>query len=147
MKDFKLSEHRADVEKLLVYIPWLESKAGNSVSHIYNDNSLSQTTVPFPVYDATLLSFVNDALETSLMDENYMYDFAGYNVKTIYDEIAAVENATTTEGPLLCGVLSKYVLGGRTKGRVWSTAVEEGVFLAVLKQFKKLLEIWDKPLA
>ncbi len=147
MKDFKLSEHREDVEKLIAYIPWLESKAGSSVSRIYNENGLASTSVSFPVYDSMLLNFVNEASQTSLMDENYMYDFAGYNVKTVYDELMSIENATGTDGPFLCGILSKYVLGGRTKGSVWSTAVEEGIFLAVLKRFKVLLEIWDKPLA
>jgi len=34
-----------------------------------------------------------------------------------------------------------------TKASLWSIAVEEGIFLEILKKFKALLEIWDKPLA
>ena len=51
------------------------------------------------------------------------------------------------EAGILVAILSKYVLGGMTKGVLWGQAVEEGVFLAVLLRMKKLLEIWDAPLA
>lgn len=147
MKDFKLAEHRDEVNALIRYIPWLESKDGSSVSRIYNDNGLSSTTVSFPVYDPTLLSFVNEASKTTLMDTNYVYDLQGYNVRTPEDEKMAVEDATAKDGPFLCGVLSKYVLGGMTRSVLWNTAVEKGIFLAVLKKMKELLAIWDKPLA
>ena len=45
------------------------------------------------------------------------------------------------------GIMAKYVLGGMTKGKLWSEAVENGVFLQALLKIKELLEVWDKPLA
>lgn len=36
-------------------------------------------------------------------------------------------------------------MGGMTKGRMWSEAVESGVFLYVLKKMKANLDFWDKP--
>lgn len=147
MKDFKLSEHKDDVERLIAYIPWLESKVGQTVSRIYGDNNLSETSVTFPVYDSMLLNFVNEAQKTELMDKNYVYAYSGRFIKTVDDEKKAIEECTMADAGLLCGILSKYVLGGITKGTVWTTAVTEGVFLAVLKKMKQLLEIWDKPLA
>ena len=147
MKELKLSDYRADVDKLIVYIPWLESKVGNTVSHIYNDNDLSSSTVTFPVYDSTLLSFVNEASKTGLMDTNYMYAYSEYSLRDHDDERRAISEATVKDGALLSGILSKYVLGGMTRGTVWTEAVKEGIFLEVLKKMKQLLEIWDKPLA
>ncbi|MCR4960024.1 MAG: hypothetical protein K6A74_01115 [Lachnospiraceae bacterium] len=147
MKELKLSDYRADVDKLITYIPWLESKVGATVSHLYNDNDLSSSTVTFPVYDSTLLSFINDANSTSLMDTNYVYAISEYGLKTHDDERNAISEATVKDGALLSGILSKYVLGGMTRGTVWNEAVTEGIFLAVLKKMKQLLEIWDKPLA
>lgn len=147
MKDFVLSEHRADVDRLITYIPWLESKVGAKVSSTYNENGITQTSIAFPVYDAMLLNFVNEASKTELMDKNYVYAYSSYGIRTIEDEKRAIEEAGVTDGVVLVGILSKYVLGGTTKGTVWNTAVTEGIFLLILKQMKKILEIWDKPLA
>ena len=147
MKEIKLGDYRSDVEKLLKYLPWLESKVGNNVSRIYDDNGLSASSVVFPVYDSTLLNFVNEAASTGLMDENYAYVFSQNFIRTIADEKAAIEKATVTDCGILTGILSKYVLGGRTKGRLWTEAVYEGLFMLVLQKMKKLLEIWDSPLA
>lgn len=147
MEEFKLGEHRTDVERLLTYIPWLESKVGASVSSYYEGNDIKSNSFSFPVYETMLLNFVNEASKTSLMDSNYIYAYSGRNLKTPEDEKAAIENAGLTDGNLLVGILSRYVLGGMTKGKLWTVAVEEGIFLAVLKKMKKLLEIWDQPLA
>lgn len=147
MEEFKLGEHRQDVERLLSYIPWLESKVGASVSSYYEGNDIKNNSFSFPVYETMLLNFVNEASKTTLMDTNYVYAYSGRGLNTPEDEIAAIEKAGLTDSGLLIGILSKYVLGGMTKGKLWTVAVEEGVFLAVLLRMKKLLEIWDKPLA
>lgn len=146
MKDIHLSEHRDEIERLLTYVPWLESKCGSNVSREYTSSDLS-ATVSFPVYDSTLLSFVNEASKMGLMDDNYVYAYSTYGMRTIEDEKEVIENAGVKDGDALCGVLSKYVLGGMIKGSMWTTAVKEGIFLMVLNRMKKLLEIWDAPLA
>ncbi|MBO7333536.1 MAG: hypothetical protein J6U67_01450, partial [Lachnospiraceae bacterium] len=70
-----------------------------------------------------------------------------YGLKTFEDERRAIEDAGVKDGDVLCGILTRYVKGGITKGIVWTDAVREGIFLLVLKKMKKLLEIWDAPLA
>ena len=45
---------------------------------------------------------------------------------------------------ILRGILSRYVLGGRTKAALWGEAVQENIFLLVLKQMRKLVDYWDK---
>ena len=46
---------------------------------------------------------------------------------------------------MLKGILSKYVLEGMRKGRRWSEAVEEGIFLNVVRKMKENLDYWDHP--
>ncbi|MCR5311435.1 MAG: DUF6508 domain-containing protein [Lachnospiraceae bacterium] len=147
MKEVKLGEYREDVEKLLKYLPWLEQKAGNIVSRIYDEDGLSGTTISFPVYDSTLMNFINEATASGLMDDNYHYAYSRNSIHNVADEKAAIERATVADSEVLTGILSRYVLGGRTKGTLWSEGVSEGIFLLILKKMKKLLEIWDAPLA
>lgn len=142
MKEVKLTDYRNDVERLLSYIPWLEQKAGESVSKMYDKSTLS-----FPVYDTMLMNFVNDASKTDLMDKNYVYAYSKKFIRTVEDEKKAIEEATMQDGDILLGILSKYVLGGRVKGVLWTQAVEQGIFLAILKKLKDLLDFWDGPLA
>jgi len=142
MKEIKLTDYRSDVDRLLTYIPWLEQKAGAKVSSMYEKSTLS-----FPVYDTMLMNFINDASKTGLMDKNYVYAYSRGFIRTVQDEKNAIEAATIQDGEVLCGILSKYVLGGHVKGYLWTQAVEEGIFLAILKKFKVLLDVWDGPLA
>ena len=46
----------------------------------------------------------------------------------------------------LRGILSKYVLGGRVRSKLWSEGVQERIFLMVLEQMRKIIEYWDKPM-
>ena len=122
MREFKLIDYRADVEKLSAYLPWLESKSGENVSNTYTGNGIAETSVPFPVYESTLMSFVKEAEKTGLMDTNYPYVYAELFIKTHEDEFKAIERADIKSGAILCAILSKYVLGGMTKGTLWTSA-------------------------
>ena len=147
MKEVKLIDLKDDVERLLTYIPWLEQKKGTKAGSIYKSDGLEEHSVPFPVYETMLLNFVNDASKTKLMDQNYVYADSRNFIKTVDDERRAIQNAGIKNGDVLCGIFSKYILGGMRKGSLWVTGVEEGILLDVLLKMKKLLEIWDAPLA
>lgn len=147
MKEVNLLDYRADVELLVTYIPWLESKVGKNVSRIYEDNDISKSTIAFPVYDTMLLNFVNDASRTGFMDDNYTYTYSQYFIKNHEDELRVIDEADIKHVDVLCGILSKYVKGGMTKGNLWTQAVEEGTFLEVVRKLKALSELWDKPFA
>ncbi len=147
MKEFNLYDYKGDVERLITYIPWFEKKTGEKASRMYDDNNLGGASLTFPVYETMLLNFVNDASKSRLMDSNYVYAYSGYRIRTVEDEKKAIEQADLKTCEVLVSILSKYVLGGMTKGALWTTAVEEGIFLAILYRLKDLLDIWDKPLA
>ena len=55
-----------------------------------------------------------------------------------------IQKAGWKEWDILRGILSKYVLGGRTKGNLWSEAVSEQIFYLVIRQMQEIIEFWDK---
>ena len=135
-------KYRGDIEKLITYLPWLEEKSGKSkVSDIYNGDGLDQHTISFPVYDGMLLRFVKDAENTQFMDRNYVYVISRNRLKSAEDEVEFVKKQTMLKMDNIGGILSKYVMGGRTKSRLWSEAVDKGVFLAVVTRLKELYDI------
>ena len=122
-----VNEYRADVEKLARYLPWLESKKGMSVQQSYSGSGIEEHSIAFPVYDGTLMNFIREAQRTKLMDRNYRYVYSRNRIR------------------ILEGILSRYVMEGMTKGRRWSEAVENGIFLNVIKKMKENLDFWDHP--
>jgi len=57
-----------------------------------------------------------------------------------------IADATIKEWGILCGILSNYVLGGRTRSTLWSEAVQERIFYLVINKMVEIVEFWDKPL-
>ena len=135
--------YRQDAVKLFRYLNWLESKCGRSVSSIYGAEGISTNSVPFPVYESTLLSFVKEVSDTCFMDRNYVYVYTRNRLKNSRDELNLIKNATIRDMDKLAGILSHYVLGGRTKARLWSEGVTSGVYFALLTKMKELIEFWD----
>ena len=138
--------YRPDVERLIRYIPWLESKAGGDITKFYQENGIKDHSISFPVYDSTLMSLVQDAKRTQLMDRNYVYLYTRKRIRTAEDEHKIIEQATIQDMDVLKGILSKYILGGMTKGKIWSEGVNNGSILKVLLKMKEILEYWDKPI-
>lgn len=141
-----VSEYRRQIEPLLKYISWLEEKEGRKASNFYDGEGIKGNSVPVPVYDGTLLSFIKEAQKTSWMDRNYVYVYSHNRIRTVSDEKRLIEKATIKEMNILTGILSKYVMGGMTKARLWSEAVEEGIFLSIILKIKEIIEFWDKPI-
>lgn len=140
-----IREYKQVVLPLLRYLPWMEQHAGKAASTSYDGNQLSEHSVAFPVYEGTLLNFVREASKSSLMDRNYRYVYTRNRIRNHADERKLIQNATITEWDNLRGILSYYVLGGMTKGNMWSDAVEEEIFYLILRQMKEIIEYWDKP--
>lgn len=138
--------YRPDVERLIRYIPWLESKVGGSISNMYQGNGIEKNSITFPVYDSTLISLVKDAKRTKLLDRNYAYVYSRNRIRTAGDEQRLIEKATIQDMDILKGIFSKYILGGMTKGTIWTEGVSNGSILKVILKMKEILEYWDKPM-
>lgn len=132
-----IEEYRDDVLKLLKYLPWLASKAGKDVSTMYTGDENTEV-IPIPVFDSTLLAFVKEAEKTKFVDKNYPYVYSRNNIKTHEDEMRMLEAAKITDLKIIKGIISKYVLGGRTKAALWSEGVTSGIFEKALSCLNKL---------
>lgn len=141
-----VGEYKPDVERLIRYLPWLEEKSGSSVSRQFSDSGIGEHSIPFPVYDSTLLGFIKEVQRTTLLDRNYRYIYSRHRIKTREDEFRIISRADITQMDVLKGILSRYVMGGMTKGSLWNDAVREGIFLKVIQKMRENLEFWDRPM-
>lgn len=142
-----VSEYRAKVEPLLKYLPWLEQKDSGKTVSLYSGEGIGEHSLSIPVYDGTLMNFVKEAQKTGLLDRNYVYVYSRNKIRTVMDEKNAIERSDLKNFEVLTGILAKYVLGGMTKAALWAQGVDEGIFLAVVRKMKDVLEFWDKPFA
>ena len=141
-----VQDYKPDVERLIRYLPWLEQKAGKAVAETFSGSGIAEHSITFPVYDSTLLAFVKEVQRTTLVDRNYRYIYSRHRIVTLEDELRMISRADITQMDVLKGILSKYIMGGMTKGRMWTEAVEKRIFLNVVKKMKENLEFWDKPM-
>lgn len=139
-----IAEYRSQITPLIKYLPWLEQATEKSASTMYKGSDASESgMLTFPVYDATLMSFIREAGNSSLMDRNYMYVFTRRGLRTPADERAAIEACDYKSWDVLRGILSKYVLGGRTRAVLWSQGVSEKIFYLVLMKMNDIVTYWD----
>ncbi len=134
-----IKKYDADMAKLQPYIPYFEEKLGQAVSKPY-DGEQGHSSMEFPVYEGTLMSFIRTAQKTVFMDRNYVYAYTKRRIKTTAQEDACLKNATIKDEDFLNAVLSKYVMEGMRKTGVWQDAVRRGLFLNALKKHKEILD-------
>ncbi|MCD7725755.1 MAG: hypothetical protein LUI12_09465 [Clostridiales bacterium] len=141
-----VNEYKPDVEKLIRYLPWLEDKAGKNVAETFEGSGIKENSITFPVYDSTLMSFIKEVQRTKLLDRNYAYVYSRNRIRTVKDELRMIDRSGIRDMDVLKGILSKYVMGGMTKGRLWTEAVQNNIFLNIIKKMKENIEFWDKPM-
>lgn len=139
-----IAEYKNDIDRLITYIPWLQTKSGNDVMSTYHGDNNISINFDIPIYDGTLLQFIKAAQSTKFMDKNYPYFYRRNNIKTSTDEINAIKKARLTDIQTFKGILSKYVLKGRSHGSIWQEGVANGVFLALLIRLKEIVDYYDK---
>lgn len=146
-EDKKLSREEAisfytdDVMKLDKYLRWLNENSGTNASTLYKKDGVSDSSMSFPVYDSTLLSFIKVVKSTKFINPNYVYTYSSHRIRNAEEELELIERCTIQEIGVLGDILSKYVLKGETKGSVWSEGLKSGVYLAIVKQLKKVVGI------
>ena len=138
IEDFT-ARYRKGVDLLMKYLPWLEEKSGEDTAQ-----RCQKGTLPFPVYDSTLLNFVKDAQDTKMLDRNYNYAYSRRGWTGVNDEKNFIAGARLQDMHDLNAILSRYVLEGRTRGAVWSEGVKSCIFCLVIKKMDELLVKWNK---
>ena len=132
-----------DVKKLREYLPYLEKIGGRSGSNTFNQNGLSEHSITFPVYDSNLMRFVKEAETSVFMNRNYHYSYSKYRMKTPEDELKVISNCNIQQMNVIGDIMSKYVLGGRTKAMLWSEAARYGIFIAAVEKADELIHFWE----
>ena len=140
-----VEKYAPEVKKLLRYLTWLEAKSGSSVSSTYAGDGLAAHSMTFPVYDSTLLAFVNEVKQSPFIDKNYAYVYSRNGISTPKDERKIIATVKIQDMHILWGIMSKYILGGMTKSTIWTQGVQEGIFLALVKKMREIIEFNDKP--
>lgn len=135
-----IEKYRAKFENAFRYLPWFEERIGEKVVQNYNGADKPGNSVPIPVYDSTLLAFVKEMQRTGLFDRNYIYTYSRCKLRNAHDELQMIDQVEFKDIEIIFAIMAKYVLGGMTKGILWSEAVENGVFFYGLKKIKELLK-------
>lgn len=141
-----VEKYRPIAEKLSAYLGWLETKRGSSVSSQFAGEGIGEHSIPFPVYDSTLMSLIKLLQTSPLMDRNYVYVYSQHRLRNHEDEIKLIHNSDLNSVKNISAVLSKYVMEGMRRGTVWTEAVMSGVFYEAIAQLKKDIEFWDTPI-
>lgn len=139
----KAAEYRAKFEPLFAYIPYFSQKEGANTRSLYDGDGSPENSVPVPVYDSTVLSFVKEAQKTGMMDRNYMYKYSKFRIRNATDERMIIASSTLKDMDNIIAIMSKYVLGGMTKGVMWSQAVKDGIWLHCLLKAKELVTAFE----
>lgn len=138
-----VAKYAPDVDKLAAYIPWLEEKYGNEVKKNFDNPDIVTGSMIFPVYDSNMMSFVNAAGETGLLDPNYVYTFSRNGLKTDTDIELFISNCDGLKDLQdLSNIIARYVLGGRTKSKLWSEGVKNGILLSAITKMRDILQIY-----
>lgn len=132
-----------DVKRLREILPYLEKIGGRKGSNTFDQNGLSEHSITFPVYDSNLLRFVKEAESTVFMNRNYHYSYSKYRIKTPEDELKVIKNCTIQQMNVIGDIISKYVIGGRTKSVLWSEAARHGIFIAAVEKADELIHFWE----
>lgn len=142
----KINLYREDVLALVKYLSWLEKKSGENLFQTYVPDAATSGTLKVPVYDGTLLAFIKTAKGTHFMNKNYVYSYTRKRIQGPKDELRIIEEAQIMDIEVLGDILSRYVLKGMTKAVIWTDGVENGVFYALVKKLKYLIEYWTVPM-
>lgn len=131
--------YKEDMLKLIAYLPWLEKTSGKSiVSKMYDNMEPGDRFMAFPVYDGTLLSFIKEAESTRFIDRNYVYTITRNRLNSTDKEKDFAKSCDIFRLDDIGGILSKYILEGRVKAFMWSVAVDEGIFLEIVKRLQEI---------
>ena len=136
-----ISRYKDDVASLVPYMNWLKEHMNQQVSESYS-NGESFKSIPFPVYDSNLLSFVKQAQQTKMMNRNYTYVYTRNHIANYKDELLFIEDAEISDMDDLAGILSRYILEGQTKGTVWAEGVYTGVLYQLVYKMDDLIHMW-----
>jgi len=138
MQDYKMK-----IKPLTAYLNWLQQATEKACVSNYTENGLGKSSITFPVYSADFMNFIKACNVSGLMDRNYPYIYSRRGIKNHDEERRVIIGATWKEWDVLCGILSKYVLGGRTRSTLWTEGISEQIFYLTVSKMQEITDFWD----
>lgn len=125
-------------EKIYGYISYFESLDVENACQWQQGERLKDGSYTFgyPVYEDKFLQFIDDISRSNLMDISYGETLQKYGLEMNH---GLAEQIETADLPLAKAILTCYVRQERFCDGLWETAVNSGIFLALLKRLKSLL--------
>jgi hypothetical protein len=90
----------------------------------------------FIQYDDGVQQFINDLYEADMLDPQYFDHLEKYKSKID----APADLIPTADLELLKSILTFYVRGEKYSDGVWASAIDEGVFLAILQRLEDIVK-------
>lgn len=133
-----MEEKIVEFQKLSDYISYFETIAAENACRWQKGELLKDgsRTFGYPVYEDGLLQFIDDVSNSNLMDYAYSKTIQTYGLE-MNDTLA--EQIETADLPLAKAILTCYIRQERFYEGLWQTAIEKGIFLALLKRLQILL--------
>lgn len=136
---YYLSLCQIGVKKLCEYIPFFEAATSENVCHWEGGEKIGENEyhISFPVYDSTLRNFIGDFYSTNLVYFNYLNLIEQRGLNNNSEMIEAI---ATADLELLKALLTGFIRQERFGDGLWEFAVEQKIFLKILKSFEELLD-------
>ncbi len=125
------SQLRADIEKLLAYLPYFEVADAELVCQWTESKKTSEKnyTLPYPVYDEKLEQFVKAVYDSELMISRYQDVIHQHGLHMGENLMDTIHIADLT---LTRAILTAYIRQERFCDGLWQSAVEEKAFYRIL---------------
>lgn len=124
-------------DRLYGFIPYLEAATKDKVVKWGGGTKIADDimTMPYPIYSDQLKEFINVIYELDILDENYLNTIQSYNLQTSEEFESALIHA---DYKLTVALLTYYVRQERFHDGFWAEAVENKIFLKLIKRLFEL---------
>lgn len=128
---------KGSIEKLTVFIPYFEN-VKDDVCHWGGGEKLGEKhfTMPYPIYEQILEDFVQAVYKSNLLCYNYLEVIEQHGLHGTEEINTAIEYADLE---LTLAILTGYIRQERFCDGLWQSAVEDKIFLKLLRRLKSLM--------
>lgn len=124
-------------DRLYEFIPYLEAATKDKAVKWGGGtkNADDIMTMPYPIYGDQLKEFINVIYELDILDGNYLNTIQSYNLQTSEELESTLIHA---DYKLTVALLTYYVRQERFHDGFWAEAVENKIFLKLIKRLFEL---------
>lgn len=124
-------------DRLFEFIPYLETASADEIVRWGGDDRSSDgiITLPYPIYDERVEAFIKTVYECDLLNRDYFETIKSYGICTAKELGNAINDA---DNRLVIALLTYYVRQERFCDGLWGKAIEEKIFLRLIKRLFEL---------